>query len=57
MDYDELLLAIPDIGITLQNLLSVLSDRNKALVTPARRAGVISIEVTVLGGFVTKVSP
>jgi len=55
MNYEELLQAIPDIGITLQNLMAVLSDRNKAMITPARRAGVINIDATVLGGFVTKV--
>lgn len=55
MDYTELLSAIPVNGITLNDLMESLSDRNKALVTPARRAGVIQIEVTALGGFVTKV--
>lgn len=55
MDYTELLSAIPADGIPLNALMDSLSDRNKAKVTPARRAGVIQIEVTLLGGFVTKV--
>lgn len=55
MNYDEILVAIPADGIMLEALIALLSERNKALVTPARRAGVIQIEVTALGGFVTKV--